>query len=457
MALVLSILATAGIVLMVFYFCTLLLGEGEWSLKQLKEVTGSAARAIFFPITVWVLIHCGLFPGVPILSRRIALAQAAGKGWAGMMLDSTAVALFVIVTYWSGLMLVWLLVRAYRSCGDGKEFKATAFFWAGLLFPFAAALGWFAGPALTGAMLTLWMVPVIHLAAPLLRVQRLPPSYSKATALLKQGKYNQAEWEVIRALENHENDFQGWMMLAELYAVHFGDVASAEQTIYDLCSQPEINPSQICTAIYKLSEWHLKVAEDPLAAREVIEVICKKWPGTQLDKMARARIQQLPDSREELQRRQQPHRVRLPTLRDEPETCAPEPLRGGSRDQAARQANLLVEKLVIDSNDAAVREEFARILAEQLGKGAEAIEQLELLLAMPDQDEKKRAEWLGSIASWQFKYERNPEAGKASLRRLVAEFPQSVQAFTAQRRLNLMQIEERMKRNRVRETIPHLA
>src|SRR3954470_1316200 len=448
MALVLSMFTAAGLVLTVFYYWNSLLGNEEGDLAQLKATLWWAGKAMVFPVLVWVLINCGAFPGVPILMRRVALAKAAGADWAGMVLDGTAVALFIIATYWAGLAFVWLLVKLYHAANDPKEFRGVALFWGLLLLPFAAALGWLGGTGLAGATLTLWMLPVVHLVSPLMRAKQLPASYSKATALLKLGRLNEAEWEVIRELEKHENDFEGWLLLAELYAVQFGDVASAEQTIYDICSQPETNPSQMCTALYKLSDWHLKVAEDPEAAREVVEVICKKWPGTHLDKMARLRIQQIPSSREELRRLKAPHRIRLPALQDQIEEAVPEPATSQSKEEALREANRLVQKLEADSNDVPAREEFARLLSERLEKPEQGIEQIELLMEMPEQAENKRAEWLAMIAAWHFKYRKDQPAGKATLEQIIARFPQSVQAFTAQRRLSLMQVEERMKRNR---------
>jgi hypothetical protein len=294
------------------------------------------------------------------------------------------------------------------------------------------------------------------MSLPVWNRKKAAPSYTRATALIKRGNYNQAEWEVIRELEKCEDDFDGWLLLAELYAVHFKDLDAAEQTIYDVCSQPDTNASQICTAIYKLAEWHLKIGDDPVAARQVIEVICQKWPGTALDKMARNRIQQLPATREELLKQREAHRIRLPALRDE-EEIGPASEAGTTseraREEALAQANLCVEKLNHDPNNIGAREELAFLLTEKLGKVDQGIEQVGLLLEIPEAPENKRATWLSTLAAWEFKFRRNPEAGRAILQRLLQEYPQSVQAFTAQRRINLIDIEERMKRNRTKKTV----
>ena len=94
--------------------------------------------------------------------------------------------------------------------------------------------------------LTLWLIPVAYLSLPTWRTKKRPPTYTRATALMKRGNYNQAEWEVIRELEKCENDFDGWLLLAELYAVHFKDLGAAERTVCDMFSQRETNVSQIC-------------------------------------------------------------------------------------------------------------------------------------------------------------------------------------------------------------------
>jgi hypothetical protein len=103
-------------------------------------------------------------------------------------------------------------------------------------------------------------------------------------------------------------------------------------------------------------------------------------------------------------------------------------------------------KLKQDPNNVPARERFARLLAEELEKVDLAVEQLELLIAMPAQPEERIAEWLSLIAAWQLKYQNDKEAAMRSMERLVREYPQTPQAFAAQRRLNLMELERRFKR-----------
>ncbi len=97
-----------------------------------------------------------------------------------------------------------------------------------------------------------------------------------------------------------------------------------------------------------------------------------------------------------------------------------------------------VEKLKLDPNNIPAREKLARIFTENLFQPDLGIEQIALLLEMPDQTEHKRAEWLGTIAAWHIRYRNDPESGRIALERLVIEFPKTPQALVAQRRIRLM-------------------
>jgi tetratricopeptide (TPR) repeat protein len=125
------------------------------------------------------------------------------------------------------------------------------------------------------------------------------------------------------------------------------------------------------------------------------------------------------------------------------------------RDEASKLANKLVEKLKNDPNHVENREEFARVLAEQLDKPDAAIDQIKLLLDMPEQPDKKRAEWLGTIAAWHLRHRQDRDAARKYLEKLIRQYPQTPQAFAAQKRLNLMEVEWRIEKNRqVKATEP---
>ena len=68
-------------------------------------------------------------------------------------------------------------------------------------------------------------------------------------------------------------DFDGWVLLAELYAMRFHDLSSAAQTIGEICDDPKTTPVQFSIALNKLADWHEAVGDRDEALR-VLEQIC---------------------------------------------------------------------------------------------------------------------------------------------------------------------------------------
>ena len=133
MALLMSILLTVGLVMMVFHFWRQLEPNGEENLALWKELGWWVLKGIGLPILVWTLINCGLFPGVPILLRRVAEEMAAkGGNWLEPLVLGIAGELVVTGTYWSGITMGWLLVRYYQAAEDKKEFLGVTLFWLGI-------------------------------------------------------------------------------------------------------------------------------------------------------------------------------------------------------------------------------------------------------------------------------------------------------------------------------------
>ena len=80
---------------------------------------------------------------------------------------------------------------------------------------------------------------------------------------------------------------------------------------------------------------------------------------------------------------------------------------------------------------------MARLFAERLDQVDRGLDQLKLLLDLPDQPDNKKAEWLSLTAAWHIKYRHDPDTGHRILERVVRDYPQTPQAFAAQRRLTL--------------------
>src|SRR5262249_49671390 len=109
-----------------------------------------------------------------------------------------------------------------------------------------------------------------------------------------------------------------------------------------------------------------------------------------------------------------------------------------SHARAREMAEECVQRLNHDPNNIGAREKLARIFTEMLGKPDWGIEQVQLLLAMPDQTDLQRAEWLGTAAAWHIRYRNDSEAGRTALEKIVNEYPETPQALVARRRLRLM-------------------
>jgi hypothetical protein len=202
---------------------------------------------------------------------------------------------------------------------------------------------------------------------------------------------------------------------------------------------------QVAVALNRLADWHLQLRDDPLSARRALEEIRRRMPHTHLARMAGLRLDQLPMSSEELREKRKVKKFQLPALGDTIDEAAEPIAADKSLDEPLAQANRCVERLKRDPNDVLAREKLARIFAEQMGQVELAVEQLELLVEMPEQPPAKLAEWLGLMAAWQIRHRGNREAGRRLLQRIVHEHPQSVQAFAAQRRLSLLEVEDRTK------------
>lgn len=401
-------------------------------------------KGVVAPLAIWVLYILGALPGVPSLFGRL--------GWkaVGKIVNASAAGLIIIASYWAAMTLAWLVVAVAIGIPEPNRRRWFALFltWSVVLLPVSWAVVHFGGWMCAGFAGTLWLLPIAHGALPLRTVPRKKPIYATAIAKMKFGKYDEAEWEVIRALEECDDDFQGWMMLAELYACHFNDLAGAERTIRDLSTQPNVTPSDVGVAMHRLADWQLQLGDDPHAARRALEVICTMFPDTHLDRMARLRISQLPATTEELLERRKPRRIALPRRSNALEAAPPAAESSMPKDEALAAANRSVAALEADPNDVPSRERFATLLAERLDKTALAIDQLEMLIAMPDQPPEMQAKWLARIARWQLSRLRDEEAGRKTLRRLVEEFPRTPEGFEAQCRLHLLDVETQLRRRR---------
>lgn len=422
--------------------------------KQVAEMVDNFSKKWFWawigkglaaPILLCLLLCLGSMPFMPPLTRNIALLRNAGS-WGYALLAQIRLVAIIVNWYWAALTLGWFAAALVRRAKNYDDILIAGFFWAFALIPILACTGYIFGWGGLGFGVVLWLWPFTHYALDKAIIKQHSPTYGRAIGKMKFGKYGEAELAIIAELEQCENDFDGWMMLADLYANQFHDVDEAARTIYELCAEPTTTLSQISIALHRLADWHLKLRGDPVAARRVLAEISARMPGTHLDRMARNRLNQIADTREEFARQQEPKHLPLPALIESPNETPAGNAPPINAEEALASANQCVEKLKEDPNDVSAREKLAHTFAEQLGQVDLGIEQIELLMDMAGQPPAKMAEWLSLLASWQGKYRKDADAARKLMQKLIHEYPQSPQAFAAQRHLILMERGLRIQR-----------
>jgi hypothetical protein len=411
-----------------------------------RSMTEWAIKGLAVPLLLWIVFNSGLVGRVPYLMPQIEYALSRGGSGVRAFLHVTAGAVFVIGSYWGALTLAWLATRVLSlvPAEYRRELLLLGGLWTLLMLPIFWMTVHFQRGVGTGFAVLLWLVPIVHYTLPTLVPQKSVPIYARAVARLKMGKYAEAEREVIEQLERCADDFEGWLMLAELYAHYFHDLAEADRTVRELCAQPGLRAVQISLALHRLADWHLKLAEDPVAARGALEELCRLAPGTHFDRMARQRINQLPASREELREERVVKPIPLPALKADFDEQAVEAAPKLSRAEAVAEANRCVEKLNRDPNHVPARERLARLFAEHLERPEAGIEQLQLLLGLDEPPASRKAEWLALIATWHLRLRRDPPAARKILERLGREYPRTPQALAAQRRIALIDEAQRL-------------
>jgi tetratricopeptide (TPR) repeat protein len=401
-------------------------------------------KGLVMPLLLWIIFNSAAWDWLPPLMPAVEFAKMNGA-WPEIMQYVVTLGLFVISTYWAAVTVAWLLVVLARQVPDQRQLRHCVVIWSGILGPVAVLLTWSFGWRFAGLGAILWLLPTLQQVLALQPEQKTAPIYSRAIIAINFDRYEEAEKAVIHELESCEDDFDGWMMLAELYANQFNDLPAAQELIRQTCESPATTPSQFAVAHHRLADWQLKLAQDPNAARAALEQICLRHPRSHLDHMARLRIKQLPASREEWIAQQSVKKIQMHTLHGSTRNSTAAPASRMSRQEAFVRSQQCVQQLQNNPNDIAAREELARLWAEDLDQVDMGVEQLDLLLAMPGASSAKAAEWLGLLASWHLRFPQNLAAARTAMEQLIRLHPQSPQAFAAQRRLNLLDLEAKMR------------
>jgi hypothetical protein len=408
--------------------------------KLLRPMLVWTIRGVVLPGLIWMLMNIGLSWNLQPFMPDVQWAQNSGKPWFPDYLEVVGRGFFLLTSYWAAITLAWSLWSAARKADAEalKSFKSLCLTCFLGMIVFAVGIALLGGLPLAGLAAIVLMGPMGIYAPSVLVPAKTPPMYARAIARMKFGKYDEAEWEIIRELEKREDDFDGWMMMADLYANHFHDLHEAEQTVLEICDQPRTTTSQLSIALHRLADWQLNLGNDPEAARRALQMICNRLPNSHLAHMAQLRLNQLPRTQSELKEQRSAATIPLPALGDslDNETLTAPPL---EQSKAIALANGCVQLLKENPNNVGAREKLARTFAEQLQQPDRGIEQLTLLLNMAEQSDSKRAEWLGLTAAWHLKYRHDPESARLVLEQVIRDFPGTPQAFSARRRLELLE------------------
>ncbi len=266
------------------------------------------------------------------------------------------------------------------------------------------------------------------------------PLYSTAEALRKRGKYRESIYAIQGQLQKFPNDFIGYMLLAEIQAENLIDLQAAETTVHRFCAQPKHSPANIAFALNSLADWHLKLAQDREAALRALERIIELLPDSEFERTAANRIAHLATT-EQLVKAREPatvkmkHGVEYLGLLKSQEHLLPKVK--GLRQEAAE----LVAHLDAHPLDHEARERLAVIYAREYGRLDFATDQIEQLVALPNESPKHIARWLNLLADLQIEMTGKRELAEATLQRIVQMFPNQSQAEMALARITSLGLE----------------
>ena len=260
------------------------------------------------------------------------------------------------------------------------------------------------------------------------------PFYSAALAHRKRGRYAEAIAGIRRELARFPNDFDGQMLLAEIQAEHMNDMPGAELTIQRLVAQPGHAPRSRAYALNSLADWHLKYDQDRVAAGRDLEQIITLLPDSEMSAAASQRLAHLAETEQLLSPHDRRKIVVTPGVEDIGLLSGAQQPKAPEMDQG-KQAEDYVRHLETHPLDTEAREKLAVIYADHFQRLDLATEQLEQLIAAPNQPARHVAHWLNVLADLQLKHGAKYETLHATLQRVMDLFPDTAAASLAASRI----------------------
>jgi tetratricopeptide (TPR) repeat protein len=272
------------------------------------------------------------------------------------------------------------------------------------------------------------------------------PYYSIAISKRKMNRPLEAVMEIRKQLAKFPNDFEGVTLLASIQAEDMKDLPSVEITFNHFCDSENAPPKQVAAAWTQLADWHLKLFQDADSAQAVLEKIIARFPETELALQAAQRIAHLGGTEKQLrvaQNRQPvfvPEDVKSAGLRDSMRDLVPE-----ETDPAKTCADF-VKHLELHPDDTEAREKLAIIYARHYQRLDLATLELKQLIEQPKQPAKRVAHWLNLLADLQINGGVDYEIVRATLEKIVEQFPDMAVAEMARNRLGRLKFELKGKK-----------
>ena len=270
------------------------------------------------------------------------------------------------------------------------------------------------------------------------------PVYSNAMALRKRGDYQGAMASVRKELERFPTDIEGQLLIADIQAENLNDLPGAAISIERICNQPGHTPRNIAMALNTLADWYLKFNQDADAARETLQRIIERFPDSEMSNLAAQRIASLAGMEHLLASHDRKKFAVVEGVKNlgliDPKSYSAPP-----DADAAKQAAELVEHLQAHPLDADARERLAVIYADHYGRMDMAIDQLEQLIAHPNEPQRRVVHWLNLLADLQLRHGANYETARATLQRIIDLYPGAPPADLAANRITLLKLEVKGK------------
>ncbi len=266
------------------------------------------------------------------------------------------------------------------------------------------------------------------------------PFYAIARAKQKRGKYQDAIAEIRKQLHRFPEDYEGWMLLAEIYANDLKDRNAAIECVEEILRHENHTPRNVAFALNRAADWHLSMASDREAARECLEQIIARLPGSELAHSAEQRVAHLTTDRMLADQKERPrlvvtHHNEYIGLKGE--VADPRP----PAEEPAVAAARLVGRLTDFPHDVEAREELAKIYADHYQRMDLATDQVEQLVAFPGAAQKEVTRWLNMLADFHVRVDQDKRAAEIALRRVVELYPKSAVAAQAEQRIAYLETE----------------